>query len=273
MNDSASPRHLALLGLALLGAGAPFVWGWGGVALVGATAAGVMAVRRGPASAPVRIAAWTAALGAPLVGLTAFTLNMAAPNVVTAGQKAAERMAVASLRTLLWAQDRFIEAHGRAGLLAELGGARADGAPLPTPLVRPAYRALQPTPTGQAATDGGYHYQVWVVDQGGRAWADGGPLPPAGARAWRACAWPQTRGATAGAVFCINQVEDILQSDNQAPNQGYDGLTRPPAADACVGTPASPRLTPGVGRDGGTWAYWRGKRTRRAKAADGPARQ
>ncbi|MEZ4471835.1 MAG: hypothetical protein R3F60_13800 [bacterium] len=41
---------------------------------------------------------------AVLALLSFFTLRLAAPNVVVAGQKATERQAVAELRTLLWAR-------------------------------------------------------------------------------------------------------------------------------------------------------------------------
>ncbi|MCA9545536.1 MAG: hypothetical protein KC613_14125 [Myxococcales bacterium] len=270
MSSPRIPPALIALGLAGLAVGAPFVTTWGAIALLGAFVAATAGLawpgRRTPWA---RRLGWGVVILAPLLATTGFTIRVAAPNVVAAGQNAAGRMAVASLRTLLWAQDRFIERHGRAGLLAELAGTRPDGLKLPVPVVRGPYRQLTPTATGQAASDGGYLFQVWVVDPSGKTWGDGGPLPPAGARAWRACAWPQAKGTTASFAYCVDQHDDVVQTDNAGAHQGYSGLERPMPADAPTTAPPGLRLLPGTGADGGEWGWWRGKQTRRSKAADG----
>ena len=107
-----------------------------------------------------------------------------------------------------------------------------------------------------------------MVDAQGKTYADGGPLPPAGAKAWRACAWPQAKGTTSSFAFCVNQDDDVVQTDNAGPKQGYDGLDRPMPGDAVVTGDHLPRLRRGTGTDGGQWGWWRDKRTRRSKAAD-----
>lgn len=259
--------HLSTaIALVLLGVGAPFAGTWGLWALGAAAILGLFAASRGSSLAPApRWAARGVAVIAPLVLLAAFTARTAAPNVVIAGQKATERMAVASLRTLVWAQDKFIELHGRAGLIGELSGAQGvdGGPPVPVPLLRPPFRALKPTPVGQAAAFQGYLFSVHV----GEATDGRGPVP-AGARPWVACAWPIERGVSAAAAFCVNQDEDIVQTANDAAEQGYDGWRRPVTPGAWKTGAHGDRLRPGTGADGGAWTWWRGKQTRRSKAAD-----
>lgn len=205
---------------------------------------------------------WTgvAVGGLLLVGL--FTIRMAAPNVVTAGQKATERMAVSQLRTLLWAQEQFVTHAGRAGTIAEMSGAQPS--PLSAPVLRPTFQRMVEVPGGRAALVSGYAFRVYVRGPNGTLYTDGGPLPPTGATDWIAYAWPEKRGLSAGVAFCINASEDILQTDNAI--QQYDGAGKTPMAHACPR--AGARLVPGKGGDGADWDYWRGKRTRRAKAAD-----
>lgn len=193
--------------------------------------------------------AWTlGALGA-LALMAWFTLRFAAPNVIVAGQKATEKQAVHSLRTLLWAQDKFIERYGRAGTLAELAGRVPLDPPLNTPLLRSPLDVAIPLADGEAAGASGYLVRI----------------TPKG-RDWVAVAWPEKRGESGAFAFCINGFEDIVQSPADAAGQGYDGVRRVPAGDACVTGPG-PRLTPGTGADGGQWDHWRGRTTRRARAS------
>ena len=231
---------------------------------VALTIGGVLALRRGWTTA-----GWTGLCLGPLLGLGLFTARMAAPNVVIAGQKATERMAVAQLRTLLWAQEQFITHAGRAGLIGEMAGARTS--PLSAPVLRPTFLRTIPIEGGTAAAVSGYAFRVFVVDAQGNAYTDGagpnqGALPPKGAVHWIAYAWPEKRGVSAIAAFCVNGAEDILQTAN---TQGYTGAEAVPGLDACPRA-TNGRLVPGVGGDGGQWDYWRGTRTRRGKAADGP---
>lgn len=218
---------------------------------------GLLALRRGWTGL-----GWTGIAIGPLLLVGLFTIHLAAPNVVIAGQKATERMAVAQLRTLLWAQEQFVTHAGRAGLIGEMAGARPS--PLSAPVLRPTFLRRAPVPGGEAALVSGYAFRIFVRGPDGTVYTDGGPEPPAGATDWIAYAWPEKRGLSAEAAFCINAAEDILQTDNAA--QGYDGLTKAPGIDACPR--AGGRLVPGEGGDGGAWAHWRGQRTRRAKAAD-----
>lgn len=242
----------ALAAVVALFAGFLLLRSWGTVLVAGALLPAALAARRA-SPRPARAAGLAVLVAAPLVLVAAFVIRHGAENLVTAGQKAAGKSAVASLRTLLWAEDRAVERHGRAALLAEL--VRDD-------LMRPEYGQL----TGNAVTVGGYTYAVYVRTPDG-ATTDGGAPPPAGALEWIAYAWPASLGASGTTAFCLNRYEDILQTDNAT--QGYDGAHKVPAWDACVADRASPRLTEGTGGDGARWTWWQGKRTRRSLATDG----
>jgi hypothetical protein len=208
----------------------------------------------------------------------AFTVRVAGPNVVGSGQKVAEKTAVWTLRNLIWAQDLLVRHRGRVGVFGELAGTRGVGGqpPLEAPLVREPFAALQAGPHGQVADFSGYEYAIWVEAAGGPPATDGSGTPAPAARRWVAYAWPTRRGPSGLAAFCIDQDENILETHNDAPGQGYDGLTKVPAWDACLtaagdGLPAN-GLEPGTGRDGGAWQRWQGRPTKRAREAHAQAR-
>ena len=262
-----SGRIWSVLGLVLTAVGVLFASGWGALALGLGLVAGVMAVR-GAQSAIDRRVAWGVVITAGTVLLMVFTVLLAAPNVVIAGQKATERMAVATLRTFLWAQDQMIEIHGRAGVIGELSVAHGVGGgdPLPAPLLRPPFKALIDGPQGKVVAFSGYNYAIYVRDAEGVT-TDGGRVPAKGAVSWIAYAWPTDRGRSGFEVFCINGAEDILESSNNAERQRYTGTQHVPNWDACV-VGDGHRLVEGQGGDGGKWTVWRGKRTRRARVED-----
>lgn len=269
-------RALPLTALALTALGAPFAGSYGAIACALGLIAGIIAIRRTTAGTPARAVGWAATLGAGLALGVTFTVHVAAPNIVIAGQKAAGRQAVATLRTILWAQDQLITDRGRAGTLGELSAARPfEGAPLSPPLLRPPFKRLAPGRHGMMVDFGGYTYLVYVLDADGPV-TDTATDDPAGAatsiapdtRAWLAYAWPTHPGRTGYLTYCINRFEDILE---QQTGPAYAGPEHPPAWDACVtGADPAGRLGDGSGRDGGTWARWRGKETRRSKATPAP---
>ncbi|MEZ4437268.1 MAG: hypothetical protein R3F65_33150 [bacterium] len=262
-------RALPLVALALTALGAPFASSYGAVACALGLVAGIAAIRRAAPHTPGRTAGWAATIGAGLALGVAFTVHVAAPNIVIAGQKAAGRQAVATLRTLLWAQDQLVADHGRAGTLGELAAARPlDGAPIEPPLLRPPFKRLVPGRHGMTVDFGGYTYLIYVLDPSGAPTTDGpdatAPIA-AGRTAWLAYAWPTRPGRTGYLTYCINRYEDILE---QQTGPAYAGPEHPPGWDACVtGADPAGRLEDGAGRDGGTWARWRGKETRRSKAS------
>lgn len=263
--------RLAILALVSTALGAPFVLGWGAAGCAVGLLAGIAAIRLAHADArAARRAAWAAIVGSSVALLIAFTLEFAAPNIVIAGQKAAGRQAVSTMRTVLWAQDQLIKTKGRAGLIGELSGAAGfdGGPPLSPPLLRPPFRTLAQTPRGQVADVGGYIFAMWVLTPSGPV-TDTEPRPTidAGHIDWLLYAWPSRPGETGYRSFCINRFEDIMELEAGGPS--YAGLEQTPDWDACVtGADPAGRLADGVGRDGGTWKRWRGKQSRRSKAAE-----
>lgn len=265
-------RPLALLALLAVAVGAPFVMTCGWIPCLVGLVLGIATLFVAPAeNTAERRAAWAATVGGGLALGIVFTVQVAAPNIVVAGQKAAGRQAVATLRTLLWAQDQAVKDHGRAALVGELVGVRGmgDGPPLDVPLLRDPFKRLKAGASGAVVDVGGYTYQMWVLGPDGARYTDARPgeppvsVPP-GAVDWLAYAWPTNPGTTGYRAFCINRYEDILEADDGV---RYAGADNPPPWDACV-TGASPtdRLVEGAGRDGGAWKRWRGKETRRGKA-------
>lgn len=266
-------RLLPTLSLACAGVGAPFVMQWGWIPCAVGLVLAIAALFVVPAERRVeRRAAWAVTVGAGLALGIAFTVQVAAPNIVVAGQKAAGRQAVATLRTLLWAQDQAVRDHGRAGLVGELSSARAmgDGRPLDVPLLRDPFKRLKPGATGAVVDFGGYTYQMWIFGPDGARYTDAVPgqaptAVPAGAVRWLAYAWPSDPGTTGYRAFCINRYEDILEAVDGA---RYAGADSPPPWDACItGDGPEARLVEGTGGDGGVWKRWRGKETRRGKAS------
>lgn len=261
---SPADRVLPPLALVLAAGGAPFAASPGGVvACALAFVIGIVAIRRAPRG-PLRTTAWAATVGAGLALSIVFTVRVAAPNIVIAGQKAAGRQAVATLRTLLWAEDQLITRHGRAGTIGELAGARGlgDAPPLDAPLLRPPFMRLVPGARGEVVDFGGFTYAIYVLTPDG-AVTDGRGAVPAGAVDYLAYAWPTEPGRTGYQSYCLNRYEDILEREGDA---GYAGTANPPAWDACVTGPApAGRLGDGTGRDGAIWRRWRGKETRRGK--------
>jgi hypothetical protein len=219
-----------------------------------------------------RVILWIGGAALALVLAAWFTLRVAGPNIIDAGIAASEQAAVSTLRTVLWAEDLMRDQRGRPGLIGELSGAVGvdGGPPLAVPLLREPFRNLVAGPAGESVSVSGYMYAVFVLGPDGRPVTDGQGTPPAGAKRFIAYAWPAVRGHSGRAAYCIDQDEDLLETPNDAPGQAYDGPSHPPAWDACLTAPALPdHLDPGTGRDGGAWARWKGRLTKRAQAARG----
>jgi len=268
-------RLIASLALLAAAIGAPFVMQWGWIPCLVGLVLGIVTLARVPAERTAeRRAGWAASIGAGVALGIVFTVQVAAPNIIVAGQKAAGRQAVATLRTLLWAQDQAVAGHGRAGTIGQLAGVRdmRDGRPLDVPLLRDPFKRLQRGKSGAVVDFGGYVYQMWIFGPDGARSTDAQPgeaptVVPDGAVRWLAYAWPSNPGTTGYRAFCINRYEDILEAVD---GSRYAGPDDPPAWDACVtGAAATDRLVEGVGRDGGAWNRWRGKETRRGKATAG----
>lgn len=235
------PSTVALVLAVTLLAALPFAtalapWLW-----AGAMGAAVFAAVLGPAGGFRRLA--LAVGGSALLGLLVwFTLNVAARNVVTAGELAIEKQAVSFLRTFIWAQDKHVELHGRAGTLDEL---TRDGT-----LLGPQFK---PGSAGYGVV-GAYAYDVAVSTD------------PARPSEYLAYAWPVETGRGGGRMFCINRHEDVfLREARPLPH----ALERPKAT-ACLapGAVLGERPVDGVATDGAAWSRWKGRETRRARGVE-----
>lgn len=246
----------------LLGLGVLLPHGW--ALAVPALVLCLGAVRRAPPNTP-RGLAWVTLSTAVLVLLTVFTVRVAVPNIVSAGNSANHTLAVSTLRTLLWAEDTFARQTGRAGTLVELAGQVPAGPGLPpaTALLRAELAPLE----GGISVFSGYAYRIYVADAEGRGLVDPRATGAAGNRAFVAYAWPVLPGKSGLRVYCLNEHEDILEADLAARTPPYAGFDRPPGWNACLaaGARLGARLVPGPGGDGATWRQWKGRPTRRAR--------
>lgn len=265
--DLAQPKTWLSLSLLLTGAGALLPEGFW--LCLPAFALALAALRRPPAQAP-RGLSWVALWAAALVLLTVFTVRVAVPNIVSAGNSANHGLAASTLRTLLWAEDQLVAKAGRVGTLGELAGRVpvAGAPPLEVPLLR---AELAPLAAGVSVFSG-YAYRIYVEGEGGEPATDGQGRPRAGARHFLAYAWPVLPGKSGLSLYCLNEHEDIFQAQVAARPEPYSGLQRQPAWNACLapGAKLGDRPVEGVGADGARWTRWKGRPTRRAKQGEAP---
>jgi hypothetical protein len=226
-----------------------------------------------------------AALGA-LAGLTLLVVKVMIPNVVGSGQYAAQQAAVSQLRTLLWAEDRYLElkaadrdqdGKGEYGFIAELADrAKVKGQlELQIPLIEGTLGHVVPGGEQGVSIYAAYCYRIFLPAVGGGAAAElpgGGEAPgtvdPDGAeRSWIAYAWPVRQGEGGTKVFYINQDEEIWESDGRGARQGYTGPAHGPAFDAALPRPDLSALPVEgqPGGDGGLWKRWKHKKPRKQR--------
>ena len=187
-------------------------------------------------------------------------------NIVGSGQKFSARMAVSTLRTLLWAEDQCIHYKKQACLFEELNHSQPVKG-LKTSLLRLEFNRLATTSDGvKVGQAGQYYYALYPQKQ----WQDAG---------WIGYAWPANDPTLA--TFCIHHREEVLEQSHRG---GYVGLSQRPPAYACFGDlhhnpnpPLTVEMKQAIAQDkkppppvhmGGDQTQchrWRGKRTRRAK--------
>lgn len=248
----------ALAALALIAVGFAFFFSWGIYPLAAAALLAIPAIRS-PKPLHHRLG-WTAlALG--LLGAGGWLTWLSADNVKSHGIRNSERYAVGNLRSLLIAQEHMIGIYGQPGDLRQLvaqaplaNGERASNMMLPQKFV-PKHEGVGPRQAAVASVDG-YMMAIYLSGQGG---------VPAGPHRWMAYAWPERHGMSGLKAYCITPEEDIFETDNA---QRYEGLTKVPDWTACLQGGFFDRPKDGVAGDGAAWRRWRGKGTRRSKAAD-----
>jgi hypothetical protein len=191
--------------------------------------------------------------GVTTIGLTATALAGAvAALALSSGPMGSpvasnETMAIASLRTIQFAQEQFkalglVDQNGNGvgeyGFLQELAGSASlrgakDGARVDAPFVTPEL--------GFADNKGrvyrnGYYIKVFLpgaekaLSAGMEVPAADANAAPAQERAWCAYAWPVRLGATGERVFFVNQDGTIYQCYNSLKRYGGDNEPAPEAA-------------------------------------------
>ncbi|MEE2644956.1 MAG: hypothetical protein VYD19_08490 [Myxococcota bacterium] len=195
---------------------------------------------------------WLLAGGLFLTLSATYMKDYGVANIVGSGQRAATRIAISTLRTILWAQDQCQRQLNRACTLDEMSG-EAELEALSAALLRPEFRPLlEKNAESGTVQIGGYRYRVYHPKAGAEGIEQ---------RRWVAYAWPvQDRGHP---LFCINEREVALEGLNDPP-YGENG----PDRSACFDQRGYPQRD-GLGQDGRRWALWRGKRSRRLRALEG----
>lgn len=205
-------------------------------------------------------------LGLPLcaAGLYRFAVEWMMPNLVSAGQRAAEERAVSRLREILWAERRVKElgyvdsnrdGNSEFALLPELAGTARR------PSVGPAAAVLKPEfyrSVGQAPAvfqSEGYLFALYLPALGTSAGASTIDDPVDARLAERQFviyAWPHLLDQSGRRVFAIDQNDHICETVNPHGYAGLDAAPSPSAAPLEAGFSSC-----GRGGDGDSWRRWR----------------
>jgi prepilin-type N-terminal cleavage/methylation domain-containing protein len=208
-----------------------------------------------------------------VIAVIAIIAAIALPNMLSSKLVARESAAVATLRAIFSAEAAFkargavdtgnSNGAGEFGYLAELAGTvnlRGGVRPLAPPAASGKMGIVQMG----IVTTGGYHFAIYLPGPNGVGIAEDanggkaavGSLDPDLAEQFFVCyAWPDQRAVSGNRAFVINQVGDVLVTDNDIPGQLYSGTTAMPAFDAAytaAGDLRVPMATNGLGMDGGT---------------------
>lgn len=181
---------------------------------------------------------------AAVLAMGFFILRFGATNLVGSGQAYAEKTAVATLRTLHWAQGIFRNATwidedgngvGEFGTMEQLAGIEAvpSGETIPSPLIPPAATSVE----GGVLEAGGYCFR-FDLPEGAHARE----------RRFVAWGWPKAEGAGTKA-FCLDQDEQIFEG----------------AAGEWIGCAAGPEPLPCPPSD--DFVRWKGKTNKRPVGA------
>lgn len=238
---------------------------------------------------PTPKGSWLSTVGIALGGvlffglMVMFMLNSGLEGMVGGGRRAAEKSAVSRLRTFLWAQDtlkqgRYFDRNGDGvgefGYLRQLAGqvAPPNLKRLSPPILMDPMSELNGSTPQTVLLDGGFCHVMYLAGPGGAgvtepsdgAEAAGSIDPALASRFWIAYAWPLEIDKSGRKAFFINQDEEIWETDNTGPNQGYSGLNKRPLFDAALPRPdlAAVPIEGQPHGDGGVWIRWKGKKAR-----------
>lgn len=216
-----------------------------------------------------RVALIVAALAAT-VAVPLFLVREAVPGVIQGGTSAEAQRAVSRLREFEFAEDAARrgasldpdgDGVGSALLLGELTGeiGMRHGARLAPPLLE-RYPQVEGTHTGEAAEIGGYWFMICLPVVGGGFSSDPNARfdDEAAERRYVAYAWPSGRAPGLERAYFIDEHENILGADAEAPDLRF-GAEHSPACDDA--------LAPATRDD---WRPWRGKKPRATLPGDKP---
>ena len=211
-------------------------------------------------------------VGGPLMAIAfvRFLLVYAVPNIVVAGEMAAEDKAVSRLREIRWAelqerQLRLVDANqdgeGEFIALNELVGDVPGRLRTPAPLLKPGlYRSAEPTRTVYRSD--AYELAVYLPTADGAWTTDPARADPVRAsHTFVAYAWPVGEKQGGKRAFVIDQNEQICETSDAGAAVGPE---HPPAAAAAFG--ALPATTCG-GPGAPAWHVWKKKKARAESSA------
>jgi prepilin-type N-terminal cleavage/methylation domain-containing protein len=206
-----------------------------------------------------------------VVAIVSLIAAIAVPNLLSARIASNESSAIATLKSIASAQAqctnrKFIDIDGDGcgefGLFTELAGATPPrglaGREMLPPLLAGSFRTVT---AGGFLSHSGYNFIMYLPDVGGAGLeetaANYGAIDPNGSENFFCCyAWPRENTTTGRRAFFVNQLNEILWTDNVV--QGYHNSAVVPASDA-----AFPAVSAGhidqryvvgqVANDGGAW--------------------
>jgi prepilin-type N-terminal cleavage/methylation domain-containing protein len=211
-----------------------------------------------------------------VVAIIAIIASIAIPNLLSARLNANETAAIATLRNISSAQAQFqagakvdedSDGAGEFGYFAELSGGLAPRGrvdPINPPVLSGAFRIVN----SGFVSRSGYLFCMLLpngtgiaLPEAGGGGSPGGVDPDLAETTWACYAWPASYQTSGNRCFFINQAGDVLQSDNTAAGQLYNGTGTTPgtnwAAAFMPGTTANSVIgvlaVGTVGVDGGRW--------------------
>lgn len=205
-----------------------------------------------------------------VIAIVVIIAAIAVPNLLSARVTSNEGSAIGTLKALSSAQaqcsnrkfiDLDADGSGEFGFFGEISGAipprNTPGIAMLPPLMAASFRLI----TSGWTTHSGYFYMIYLPDAGGIGLAEdpanyANVDPDLSETAWCCYAWPGDLGTTGTRAFFINQLGEILFSDNST--QSYSGATTVPASDAAFAPGGGGRIDQAyvsgqAAADGGIW--------------------
>ena len=218
-----------------------------------------------------------------VVAIIAIIASTAVPKLLASRLASGESAAISTLRNITAAQSQIertvaidvnLDGAGEFGYFGEMAGTVdlrdfsgiASGRRLQPPVL--------PVSLGRVngaghVTDAGYMFRMFLPAAGGAPLSEapgggsrlGDEDPQLASNTWVCYAWPRRFGNTGNRAFALNQVGEMVQTDNLNGIAGsYSGTTEPtavlPLGDAAfsqVNDITSAIQIGGVGQDGNTW--------------------